>query len=113
MEGLYRIGAGEKQPLESGGRIRLGRFDGETLERGIEREEVGGVHCLDGWDEDGFGTERAKMVGELRGLLRRAGDEDARLVLHGALRSTVNKMRRQVAARVVAGAGAAPLSSGS
>ena len=45
----------------------------------IERGEGGGLYDLDGGDEDGFDSRRAEALGEVRGLVRGAGDEDAGL----------------------------------
>ena len=67
MEGFNGVGAGEEEPVEA---VEVG-------EGGVEGSEGGGVDDLDGGDEDGFGAEGAQVVGERRGLVGGAGDEDA------------------------------------
>jgi len=67
VEGFDGVGAGEEEPVEL---VECG--DG-----GVEGLEGGGVFEGDGGDEDGLGAEGTQAVSEVRGLVRRAGDEDA------------------------------------
>jgi hypothetical protein len=75
VEGLYRVGAGEDQPVEG---VEVG-------EGVVEGGEGSGVGQLDGGDEDGVGAEGAELVGECGGLAGGAGDEDAGGVHGGSL----------------------------
>ena len=67
VEGFYGVGAGEKEPVEA-----LEMREG-FVERGIGRR--GGE--FDGGDEDGIGAEGTQSVGQFRGLVGGASDEDA------------------------------------
>jgi hypothetical protein len=49
----------------------------EGGEGGVEGSEGGGRGEVNGGDEDGFEAAGAEGVGERRGLVRGAGDEDA------------------------------------
>lgn len=67
VEGFDGIGAGEEQPVKAL----------EMAERAVERGKRGGFGKFDGGNKDGLGAEGAQVVGERRGLVGRAGDEDA------------------------------------
>jgi len=67
MEGFDGVGAGEEEPV----------VGGECGDGIVEGLEGGWGFKGDGGDEDGLDAERAQALGELRGLVGRAGDEDA------------------------------------
>jgi hypothetical protein len=67
VEGFDGVGAGEEEPVEGA----------QAGERGVKGAEGGGWGELDGGDEDGFEAVGADGVGEGRGLVGGAGDEDA------------------------------------